>query len=138
MSAKKEQPKNRTDLLTPSFEPENPVLPLGHSLLHGPKRDEHLVIVLGVGPGLGLSIAKVFAQQGYAVAIMSRTKERLDGFAKELDHISKSFLKKNGLKVPDGSLSLAFACDVLQGDSIKSAVKSALEAWPDRKLGTGE
>lgn len=87
---------------------------------------------------MGYNIAKVFAEQGYAVAIMSRSKDRLDGWAKELDLIAKGFLKSNGLKVPDYELCKAFSCDVLSTDSIKTAVKDALEAWPDRKLGTGK
>ncbi|KAI3626295.1 hypothetical protein CBS9595_001656 [Malassezia furfur] len=64
--------------------PAAPVYPLGTAPLHGPPRAKHLVVVLGVGPGLGLAIARVFAAQGYATAILSRTKSRLDGYAAEL------------------------------------------------------
>ena len=52
------EPRGRTDLLKPSFEPHAPAQPLGHSLLHGPPRAQHIVVVLGVGPGLGLDVAR--------------------------------------------------------------------------------
>ena len=54
------------------------------SPLHGPSRDRHIVVVLGVGPGLGLAIARVFAKVGYRVAILSRSKDRLDAWAKDV------------------------------------------------------
>ncbi len=38
----------RDDLLKPTSAPLPPVHALGHSQLWGPKREEHLVIVLGV------------------------------------------------------------------------------------------
>ena len=52
------EPRGRTDLLKPSFEPHAAAQPLGHSLLHGPPRAQHIVVVLGVGPGLGLDVAR--------------------------------------------------------------------------------
>lgn len=60
------------------------VQPLGASPLHGPPRDQHIVFVLGVGPGLGLAIARIFASQGYTLAIASRNKERLDEWAADV------------------------------------------------------
>lgn len=62
--------------------------PLGACALHGPRREEHIVVVLGVGPGLGLAIARIFAQQGYTTAILSRTKSRLDSWASEVSRWS--------------------------------------------------
>ncbi|WP_443034853.1 SDR family NAD(P)-dependent oxidoreductase [Streptomyces sp. BE133] len=42
------------------------------------------VAIVGAGPGLGLSIAKAFGGHGFDVALISRTKEKLDGLVEEL------------------------------------------------------
>ena len=41
-------------------------------------------VVLGVGPGLGMSIAHRFGREGYAVALASRTAERHAGYLADL------------------------------------------------------
>jgi len=41
-------------------------------------------MIVGVGPGLGLELARVFAGAGHPVAMLSRDKAKLDGFAAEL------------------------------------------------------
>lgn len=77
--------RNRTDVLsTVTEQPYPPVQPLSLPSLHGLPREQHIVFILGVGPGLGLAVAQAFAQQGYTVAIASRNKQRLDGWAKEV------------------------------------------------------
>lgn len=50
--------QNRTDPLKPDFTPHAPVQPLGQDLLHGPGLQDHIIVILGVGPGLGISIAQ--------------------------------------------------------------------------------
>ena len=42
------------------------------------------VIIVGVGPGLGLELARTFANAGHPVAMLARDKARLDAFAAEL------------------------------------------------------
>src|SRR5215475_3954723 len=42
------------------------------------------IAIVGAGPGLGLSIAKVFARHGFSVALVSRTQEKVDHLAAEL------------------------------------------------------
>lgn len=76
--------KRRQDLLSGTKEPHPPVQKLGLEALNGPHQSEHIVLVLGVGPGLGLAIARIFAQHGYTTAILSRSKDRLDTWAKEV------------------------------------------------------
>lgn len=76
--------QRRQDLLTGTKEPHPPVQKLGLEHLHGPLQNEHIVVVLGVGPGLGIAIANLFAQHGYTTAILSRSKDRLDAWAKEV------------------------------------------------------
>jgi NADP-dependent 3-hydroxy acid dehydrogenase YdfG len=44
-------------------------------------------IIVGVGPGLGLELARAFAAAGHPVAMLARDKARLDGFAAELASI---------------------------------------------------
>jgi NAD(P)-dependent dehydrogenase (short-subunit alcohol dehydrogenase family) len=42
------------------------------------------LLVAGAGPGLGKSVAKRFAREGYAVALAARNKDRLSGVAREI------------------------------------------------------
>jgi short-subunit dehydrogenase len=42
-------------------------------------------IVIGVGPGLGLSLVRKFATQGFAVAMISRNPEKLTNYKKDFD-----------------------------------------------------
>ncbi len=37
--------------------------------------------VLGVGPGLGAAVARRFAREGFAVALMARSEEGVAGIA---------------------------------------------------------
>jgi short-subunit dehydrogenase len=39
------------------------------------------IAIVGAGPGLGLSIAKVFGRNAFQVALISRTQSTLDGLA---------------------------------------------------------
>lgn len=129
--------KNRTDLLTPNFTPHPPVAPLGTDLLHGPPLLSHIVIVLGVGPGLGLSIARVFAARGYTTAILSRSKDRLSSWATDLHATAVAFRKAHGIGVgKDEVLSSAFACDALSNESIIRAVEEVADYWPEKVIGT--
>lgn len=43
-----------------------------------------VIAILGVGPGLGLSMAQRFAKEGFAVALVSRTTERHAGYLASL------------------------------------------------------
>ncbi|MEE1791523.1 SDR family NAD(P)-dependent oxidoreductase [Streptomyces sp. BE308] len=42
------------------------------------------IAIVGAGPGLGLSIAKVFGGHGFDVALISRTKDTLDALVADL------------------------------------------------------
>lgn len=131
--------RNRTDLLQPEFRPHAVVQPLGHDLLHGPSLQDHIVVVLGVGPGLGIAIAQVFAQRGYTTAILSRSKPRLEQWADSLHDTATAFRNANNIPTGGGAgarLSAAFACDALDNDSITDAVRQICEYWPHKKLGT--
>jgi NAD(P)-dependent dehydrogenase (short-subunit alcohol dehydrogenase family) len=45
-----------------------------------------VALVSGVGPGTGAAIARRFARGGYAVAMLARSKERLDELEREIEH----------------------------------------------------
>lgn len=61
-------------------------------------------MVTGVGEGNGRSISNRFARESYRVAMLARSRERLDQFEKEID----------GTK--------GFVCDVTNADSMSSTV----------------
>ncbi|WP_432877486.1 SDR family NAD(P)-dependent oxidoreductase [Kribbella sp. CA-245084] len=42
------------------------------------------IAIVGAGPGLGLSIAKTFGRNGFQVALVSRSQEKLDRLTSEL------------------------------------------------------
>ena len=48
-------------------------------------------IIVGVGPGIGLSLVETFANEGFFVTMMSRSQERLINY--------KNSLKEQGLNV---------------------------------------
>ncbi len=45
-----------------------------------------VALVSGVGPGTGAAIARRFARGGYDVAMLARSKERLDDLEREVEH----------------------------------------------------
>ncbi|PYY25674.1 Short chain dehydrogenase [Paenibacillus illinoisensis] len=42
------------------------------------------MVIIGAGPGLGFSLAKTFGRNGFRIALVSRTQEKLDQYAKQL------------------------------------------------------
>ena len=42
------------------------------------------IVIVGAGPGLGLSIGKVFGRNGYTVALIARDQSKLDALAAQL------------------------------------------------------
>ncbi|MFJ3777185.1 SDR family NAD(P)-dependent oxidoreductase [Streptomyces sp. NPDC090075] len=65
------------------------------------------IAIVGAGPGLGLSMAKVFGRNGFSVALVARTKKKLDSLAAEL---SESGIEAAG-----------FAADVMDRPSLAAA-----------------
>ncbi|MHA2787560.1 SDR family NAD(P)-dependent oxidoreductase [Corynebacterium sp. S7] len=49
-----------------------------------PELDSNRLLVIGAGPGLGASIAKRFAREGFAVTLAARTPKNLDPIVAEL------------------------------------------------------
>jgi NAD(P)-dependent dehydrogenase (short-subunit alcohol dehydrogenase family) len=70
-------------------------------------------IIVGVGPGLGLSLAKKFGRKGFSVAMIARRKEALDQYCK--------ILQKEGLK------ATGHPANVGDFGSLSSAIRSIVE-----------
>ena len=45
------------------------------------------IVVLGAGPGLGNAVARKFGKEGYEVALLSRSQEKLDGYKEEFEEL---------------------------------------------------
>ena len=73
------------------------------------------IAIVGAGPGLGLSIAKVFGGNGFSVALVSRTQEKVDGLAAELGE--------------SGIDAAGFAADVMDRPSLATAFARITERF---------
>lgn len=70
--------------------------------------DAPVILVLGAGPGLGMSIAHRFGRAGHRVALVSRSADRHPGYLAELD--------------ADGISAIAVAADVTDPEQLRAAV----------------
>ena len=70
--------------------------------------------IAGVGPGLGLSLAKRFGREGFQVALMARHGEKLARYAEEL--------KEQGIH------ALSFTADVTQDADVTAAFDAIEQA----------
>jgi NADP-dependent 3-hydroxy acid dehydrogenase YdfG len=70
------------------------------------------IAIVGAGPGLGLSIAKVFGSQGFAVALISRSKDKLDPLVTQL--------------AESGITAAAFPADVMDRPALAAALEHAV------------
>ena len=48
--------------------------------------DRPVALITGVGPGTGAAMARRFARGGYSVAMLARSRERLDALEHEIEH----------------------------------------------------
>jgi NAD(P)-dependent dehydrogenase (short-subunit alcohol dehydrogenase family) len=74
-----------------------------------------VIAIVGAGPGLGLSIARRFGREGFAVALISRTPANLDRLAGEL--------------IAGGTQAAGFAGDVLDRPSLTAALAAAADRF---------
>jgi NAD(P)-dependent dehydrogenase (short-subunit alcohol dehydrogenase family) len=65
------------------------------------------IAIVGAGPGMGLSIARLFGAQGFDVALIARNAERLAGLTKQLTDA--------------GIQAAGFSADVMDSASLVSA-----------------
>ncbi|HEY5018435.1 MAG TPA: SDR family NAD(P)-dependent oxidoreductase [Streptosporangiaceae bacterium] len=69
-------------------------------------------VIMGVGPGLGRSIARTFAQAGYPVAMLARDQAKLDGYAAEI--------------APGRRDVRGYAADAADPDGLRAALRAAI------------
>ena len=69
------------------------------------------IAIVGAGPGLGRSIAKIFGGHGFTVALISRSKDKLDTLAAEL--------------TDSGITALGFPADVADHAALTAALRQA-------------
>jgi NADP-dependent 3-hydroxy acid dehydrogenase YdfG len=70
---------------------------------------DRVCAIIGIGPGNGESLARRFADEGYQVAMLSRTMSRLEQFEREIDGTH------------------AFECDATDSESVKSALSAVAD-----------
>ena len=64
---------------------------------------EKTVLITGVGPGTGSSLARCFHKEGYKVAMIARNRERLDHLESELENskgLFVMFVTLSQLRIP--------------------------------------
>ena len=67
------------------------------------------IVIVGAGPGLGLSIGKVFGRRGFTVALVARDQAKLDALAGHLGEL--------------GVDAAGFAADIMDRPSLVEAFK---------------
>lgn len=73
------------------------------------------IVIVGAGPGLGLSLGKVFGRHGFTVALVARTQDKLDALTA-------------GLGEP-GIDAAGFAADVMDRTSLTAAFARIKERY---------
>lgn len=69
------------------------------------------IAIIGAGPGVGQAVARRFGREGFAVALLSRSQDRVDALAAEL--------------TADGVTARGYAADVLDADALTAALTAA-------------
>jgi NAD(P)-dependent dehydrogenase (short-subunit alcohol dehydrogenase family) len=72
-----------------------------------------VIAIVGAGPGLGLSIARRFGREGFAVALISRSQSRVDDMAANL--------------AGSGIEAAGFAADVLDRPALTAALTAVAQ-----------
>lgn len=75
------------------------------------------IAVFGVGIGLGLSVAKKFAKEGYDVALVGRTKSKLDTYVTNVSEVAANVKVK------------AYVADLSQADQINTSIDEILKEF---------
>ncbi|MEE3896237.1 SDR family NAD(P)-dependent oxidoreductase [Priestia megaterium] len=73
------------------------------------------IVIVGAGPGLGMSIAKKFGKNGFRVALIARNEEKLNQLVIELEQL--------------GIEAASFQADILNKDQISLAFATIKEKY---------
>ncbi|WP_404407171.1 SDR family NAD(P)-dependent oxidoreductase [Jeotgalibacillus malaysiensis] len=76
---------------------------------------EKVICIIGAGPGIGLSAARKFGQNGYAVALIARNEEKLNIYTEELNQ--------------EGIEAIAVQGNVLANESIRKAIQFTYDTF---------
>ncbi|MFF5383675.1 SDR family oxidoreductase [Pedobacter suwonensis] len=68
------------------------------------------IVIIGAGPGVGFAVAQRFGKEGYNVALLARSEEKLDNLVKQLEAQEISVA--------------SFYADVLDRNSLKAALSA--------------
>jgi NAD(P)-dependent dehydrogenase (short-subunit alcohol dehydrogenase family) len=79
-----------------------------------------VAVVLGVGPGLGVAVARRFAREGFAVGLMARREESLSAAREEVEEV--------------GGEAFAISAEARDAASVASAFKEVREALGDPEV----
>jgi NAD(P)-dependent dehydrogenase (short-subunit alcohol dehydrogenase family) len=71
--------------------------------------------IVGAGPGMGLAIARTFGERGFDIALIARTKEKLDAMVDQLGR--------------EGITAAAFPADVMDRFSLTAALKAVKDRF---------
>ncbi|KAG0148443.1 hypothetical protein CROQUDRAFT_654958 [Cronartium quercuum f. sp. fusiforme G11] len=82
---------------------------------NGPLR-KALAIIVGAGPGTGAAVGRAFSKKGYAVALLARSKGKLNELSQQIRS--------------EGGTVESFPCDVVSEDSVKSAFNDIKKKFP--------
>jgi NAD(P)-dependent dehydrogenase (short-subunit alcohol dehydrogenase family) len=82
--------------------------------------DKRTCVVVGVGPGNGLMLAKRFGSEGFQIGMLARSAERLDAYVEELSG--------------EGIEAHGFASDVSDAQSLRSALDEVVMELGDVSL----
>lgn len=69
------------------------------------------IAIIGAGPGVGRAVARRFGREGFAVALISRSQDKVDALAAEL--------------TGDGVTARGYAADALDADALTAALTAA-------------
>ena len=76
-------------------------------------------VIVGVGPGLGLAMARTFANAGHMVALLGRDAARLDSYVADLDTPERA--------------ARGYTADAAQPAQLRTAIHAAIDDLGPRR-----